>query len=323
MTGSRWVASVVTVLALAGSALGGVEFDLDYAVGEFGIGKEAFDRPVDVIEDRQENIYVVDQGNNRIQVLDRRGRFVREWGGRGFAPGSFDTPTAITTDPNTGRLYVVDSLNHRIQIFEPDGKLARSTPDGKSLVNPIGRLGSGDGEFKKPMDVAIDRNGNIYVADNGNNRVQKFDAAGKFLAEWGRFARRSRGVEINNPVSVAFTEEGYGYLYVLNAPECKVQKFELDGNLVGSWPMHLKGEGLQCAPSRIRVESRRYTVYIADAENDRVRVFTKDGEPLGDLQAGKVPFRNPRGVFINTLFAEAVIVADTGNNLIQKFRRTK
>ncbi len=309
----RWVGLVFLFLVPAGSVLAGVAFDLDYAVGVFGIGREAFDRPVGVVEDRQENIYVVDQGNNRIQVLDRRGRFVREWGGRGFSPGSFDTPSAITLDPASGNLFVVDFLNHRIQKFDPNGK----------FLMAIGRLGSADGEFNKPMDVAIDRSGNIYVADNGNNRIQKFDSDGKFLAEWGRFARRSRGAAINNPVSVAYTDEGYGYLYVLNAPGCQIQKFELDGTLVNSWPMHQKGEGAVCAPSRIRVEGRRYTVYIADTENDRVLLFSKEGEPLGSLREGKVSFKKPSGLFINTLFAEEVLVADTGNNLIQKLRRTR
>ncbi len=92
-------------LALAASASASasdVSFDFRDAVGEFGIGRESFDRPVDVVRDRDENIYVVDQGNNRIQVLDRRGRFLREWGGRGFAPGFFDRPNAIAFDRIAG-----------------------------------------------------------------------------------------------------------------------------------------------------------------------------------------------------------------------------
>ncbi|MGE5248005.1 MAG: hypothetical protein ACM3L8_06630, partial [Verrucomicrobiota bacterium] len=108
-----------------------------------------------------------------------------------------------------------------------------------------------------------------------------------------------------------------------NVPDCRVQKYDIDGNLVKTWMMHRKGEGAACGPSRIRIEQRRYTVYIADTENDRILLFDRDGEPLGDLKGGKVPFKRPGGLFINTLFAEDVIVADTGNNLIQKFRRTR
>lgn len=306
---ARLVALLILLALPAGAE---VTFDLSYSVGEYGIGRQAFDGPVDVVEDREENIYVVDQRNNRIEVLDRRGNFVREWGGRGFSPGSFDVPTAITMDGTTGNLFVVDKLNHRVQKFDPTGK----------LLMTLGRLGSGPGDFNNPMDVAIDRRGFIYVADTGNNRIQKFDASGKFLAEWGRFARR-RGTELTNPVSVAFSEEGFGHVYVLNTPECRVQKYDTDGNLVLTWPMHRKGEGALCGPSRIRIEQRRYTVYIADTENNRVILFDKEGEPVGELKGGKVPFKRPCGIFINDAFGEYVVVADTGNNLIQKFRRNR
>ncbi len=312
---SRWLRIALCALAVAAlpaSAFAEASFELVYAVGDFGIGRGYFDKPVAVVEDREENIYVVDQGNNRIQVLDRRGTFVREWGGRGFAPGSFDTPSAIAIDPVSGNLFVVDSGNHRIQKFDPEGK----------LLLTLGRLGSGRGDFNKPTDVAVDRKGNIFVTDTGNNRIQKFDPSGKFLAEWGRFARR-RGTELNNPVSLAYSEEGFGAVYVLNAPECRVQKYDIDGELVNTWLMHQKGEGAPCGPSRIRIERRRYTVYIADTEGNRVVLYTRDGEPLGQLKEGKVPFRKPGGLFINDVFSEDLLVADTGNNLIQKFRRTR
>ncbi len=303
-------ALMVPVLAVPASA--DVSFDLVYAVGDFGIGRRNFDGPVDVVEDREENSYVVDRGNNRIQVLDRRGNFVREWGGRGFSPGSFDTPSAIALDQATGNLFVVDSANHRVQKFDQNGK----------LLMAIGRLGSGAGDFNKPADVAVDRKGNVFVVDAGNNRLQKFDSSGKFLAEWGRFARR-RGAEINNPVSVACSDEGFGAVFVVNSPECRVQKFDVDGNLLKSWLMHRKGEGATCGQVRIRIEQRRYTVYIADTENNRIVLFDRDGEPLGELKEGKVPFKKPSGLFINNIFTEDVVIADTGNNLIQKLRRTR
>ncbi len=300
------------VLVLSAAAGAGVSFDLEYAVGGFGIGRESFDRPVDVVEDRDQNMYVVDQGNNRIQVLDRRGRFVREWGGRGFSPGSFDTPNAIVFDRQEESLFVVDSQNHRVQKFDKNGK----------LLLTFGRLGSSHGDFNKPMDVALDKRGNIYVADAGNDRIQKFDPSGKFLQEWGKFARR-RGTELSNPVSVAYSDEGFGGIYVLSSPECRVQKYDIDGNLLKTWPMHQKGEGALCGPSRIRIEPRKYTVYIADTENDRVILFDRDGEYLGELKEGKVPFRKPAGLSVGERFGEEVLVADTGNHLIQKLRRNR
>ena len=300
---------VVPCTAVAGT----LSFDLETSFGGFGIGREVFDRPVDVVQDRDENFYVLDQRNNRVQVLDRRGNFVREWGRSGFRPGEFDTPTAIVMEKGTENLFVVDRLNNRVQKFDKKGKFLMS----------FGQLGSTNGQFNLPVDLTLDKSGNIYVADTGNNRVQKFDPSGKFILEWGRFARKGRGVELNVPISVAYSEEGFGYIYVLNAQECRVLKYELDGTLAAEWPMHRKGEGALCGPSRIRIESRKYTVYIADTENDRLILFDRFGEPLGDLKGGKAPFRKPGGVFISELYGEEVTVADTGNNLIQKFRRSR
>lgn len=307
----RLAAAVLVFALLAGTARADVTFEFEDSFGGFGIGRERFDQVADVGVDRDENVYVLDRGNNRIQVLDRRGRFLREWGGRGFRPGSFDAPTAIAIDRNAGFLLVVDTGNHRIQKFDLNGKL---------LLN-IGGLGSGSGEFNKPSDVAIDKRGNLFVADTGNNRVQKFDSSGKFLAEWGKFSRKRQGQQIDNPISVAYTDEGLGAIYVLNAPGCRVLKFDTDGSLTQEWAMHKKGEGLPCGPSRIRIEPRRYTVYIADTENNRVSLFDKDGEPLGELTGGKIAFKKPASLCINDVFGEQVVVADTGNNLVQIFRR--
>jgi DNA-binding beta-propeller fold protein YncE len=311
---NRWCVAVAFSLGLAASASAAsdVSFDFRAAVGGFGIGRESFDRPVDLVRDRNENTYVVDQGNNRVQVLDRRGNYVREWGRSGFRPGEFDNPTAIAMEKGTEHLLLVDQKNHRIQKFDKTGK----------FLQAFGQLGSSRGEFNTPTDLTLDKNGNIYVADTGNNRIQKFDSSGKFLQAWGKFARQ-RGVEVNNPVSLAYAEEGFGQIYVLNSPECRVQKYDIDGNLLKEWPMHTKGEGALCGPSRIRIEPRKYTVYIADTENDRVILFDKEGEPLGDLKEGKKRFSKPSGLFVDVTFGEDLLVADTGNNLIQTFRRTR
>ncbi|MBF8257979.1 MAG: NHL repeat containing protein [Actinobacteria bacterium] len=311
----RTLQAAVLLLVLwgAGRAAAEVSFELQYSVGGFGIGRQSFDQPVDAVEDREENVYVVDQGNNRVQVLDRRGTFLREWGGRGFTPGLFDRPAAIAIDPVTGNLFVVDRLNNRVQKFDRNGK----------FLMAIGRLGSGDGDFNRPMDVALDKNGNIYVADPGNNRIEKFDPTGKFLLEWGKYARRRRGVELTKPASLAYSEEGFGYLYVLATPECIVQKFDIDGALVKTWPIRRKGEDAPCGASRIRIEPRRYTVYISDTENNRLILFDKEGELLGEFRGDKVPLKNPGGLFVNVSFGENVVVADTGNHLVQKFRRIR
>jgi DNA-binding beta-propeller fold protein YncE len=257
-------------------------------------------------------MYIVDQGNNRIQALDRRGRYLREWGGRGFGKGSFDGPTTLAIDRSAGVLYVLDTGNNRVQKFDLSGKFQLE----------FGRLGSGRGEFNKPSDLAIDRKGYLYVADPGNNRIQKFDPSGSFIEEWGRYAPQRKGNDIEKPVSLAYSDDGFGHLLIAMA-DCSIRKYDLDGIRTAGWQLFQKGEGLVCGPVRIRIEPRRYTVYIADTVNDRLVLFDRAGEFLGELRKGMSPFRKPAGLFINDVFGEDVLVADTGNNLIQKVRRRK
>jgi DNA-binding beta-propeller fold protein YncE len=269
---------------------------------------------VDVARDKDENYYVVDQGNNRIEVFDRRGRFLRTWGSRGIGKGSFDLPSSIAIDSlaEVPTLYVADTRNNRVQRFALDGK----------FIMEIGTYGSGNGEFKGPTDLTIDGSGNLYVADPGNNRLQVFDRAGKFQTEWGKYSRR-RGVDIQNPLALAWSFEGWGALYVVEAGTCVVQKFDVDGSFLLRFPIHRKGEGLSCGQVRIRIEPRKYTVYISDTENDRVLLFDRNGEKLGEVREARVPFRKPGGVYISNQFGEDVAVADTGNNLIQTIRRRR
>ena len=95
-------------------------------------------------------------------------------------------------------MFVVDTGNHRVQKFDLKGKFLLS----------FGRLGSGDGDFNKPMDLVPDRGGNLYVAD-GEQPDPEIRLRREVPPVVGKFARR-RGVELNNPVSVAYAEEGFG-----------------------------------------------------------------------------------------------------------------
>src|SRR5512143_29287 len=91
-------AALALVLALAifpARARAEAEFEATESFGDRGIAKGSFDRPVDVVRDHDENFYVVDQGNNRIEVFDRRGRFLRSWGSRGISESNFDLPSAL------------------------------------------------------------------------------------------------------------------------------------------------------------------------------------------------------------------------------------
>ena len=93
-------------------------------------------------------------------------RWVRGWGGTGTDPGSFQGPIGVAVVGE--EVFVSDSGNHRIQRF---------TAEGEFLV-AFGQPGAGPGELDRPTDAAVDADGEVYVVDFGNDRVQVFAPGG-------------------------------------------------------------------------------------------------------------------------------------------------
>jgi sugar lactone lactonase YvrE len=108
-------------------------------------------------------------GTSRIQKFDPNGRFLLKWGRSGFEPGSYGNedgqfryPTAIATD-DAGYVYVGDQ-SERVQKFDSSGAFV-------ALINNYGEIGS-------VQAIAVDRQGNVYIADSGNSRVVKYTPSG-------------------------------------------------------------------------------------------------------------------------------------------------
>jgi hypothetical protein len=105
----------------------------------------------------------------------------------GLAPNQFQQPTAVAIGRN-GDIYVADghangggTAQRRIVQFDRNG----------TFIRAWGRKGMGPGEFDMPHDLAIDSQGRVFVADRQNNRVQIFEADGRYVATWYQFGRPS------------------------------------------------------------------------------------------------------------------------------------
>jgi hypothetical protein len=123
-------------------------------------------------------LYVSDAQENRIQVYDREGRYLRRFGRKGRSRGQFDHPHGMCFAAD-GNLVVADGENHRVQIFREDG----------SFVRMFGRRGTDFGEFLVPTDVCGGPDGSIAVLDKCNCRIQVFDGEGEFLCCFGEFGK--------------------------------------------------------------------------------------------------------------------------------------
>ena len=126
-----------------------------------------------LVDDSQHAIHKFDLQGKLLWTLGNVGQPADKWSG---VP--FNRPTHMCVSPNSGELYVTDGYgNSRVHRYSADGK----------LITSWGAVGTDPGEFCNPHNVIVDENENILVADRENNRVQVFDRAGAFLAEWGDF----------------------------------------------------------------------------------------------------------------------------------------
>ena len=148
-----------------------------------GSGDGEINRPASIRFDKDDNMYLVDSLNNRIQKFTKDGKFLAKWGGPGRGEGQFNLPWGLTID-SRGDLYVADWRNDRIQKF---------TANGEYLAE-FGSSGNKTGEFNRPTGVAVDKYGDIYVADCWNDRVQVLTPDGRHittftghggLSKWG------------------------------------------------------------------------------------------------------------------------------------------
>jgi len=134
-------------------------------IGSQGSGNAQFDGPCSVAVDSNDNIYVYDANNKRIQVFDVNGAYTRTIKGKSLLSmgADFSGNGSITIDSNNNLIVVADGDNNRV--------LVMNSTDGK-ILHIIGKKGTNGGEFEFPQGVACDNAGNIIVADTDNNRMQ-------------------------------------------------------------------------------------------------------------------------------------------------------
>ena len=239
--------------------------------------------------------------------------FVMAWGEPGSGPGQFNDPTGIAV--SGGEVFVADSRNGRIQVFGLDGTPRRI----------IGRGGSDPGQFNAPGGVAIAPNGDLFVADFYNQRVQHLRPDGGFVRQWGPTGEVGiRAGEFNYPTDVVLGPGGT--LLVADGYNDRIQAFAPDGGFVRKWGgpfgMNIFGpfNGWFAVVTSLVVD-RQGIVFAADFYNHRIQKFTADGTFLtafGERGNGPGQFTYVTAVAV----AEdgTVFVADYGNNRIQKWR---
>jgi DNA-binding beta-propeller fold protein YncE len=202
-------------------------------------------------------VYVADTSNNRIVRFSTGGTYNADWG----SSSTFSTPDGVAID-TSGYVYVTDgsgSFQDRIQKFD-----VTSTPALNATWG--GSLGTGDGLTVAPWGVAFDSNGSIVLSELLNSRLERFDAAGAFVAKYPLPGSFTTGVAI----------DAAGQIYATDFTTSRYKILDSSGNTVTSVGGAGAGDGQLSSPIGAALDSSG-NVYIADSGNTRVQVFSSSG----------------------------------------------
>ena len=261
-------------------------------------------RPWGVCTDRDSNVIVADRSNNRIQVFDINGNFLRKFGTSGSRNGQFDRPAGVCVD-NQNRIVVADKDNHRVQIFKLDG----------SFVLKFGERGGKNGQFTYPWDVAANSEGRILVSDTRNHRVQLFSADGTFINKYGFEGPLWK--HFDSPRGVAFNHEGHMVVTDFNNHRLLVihQDFQT-ARFLGS---EGSNNGQFLRPQGVAIDQEG-NIIVADSRNHRIQIFQPNGNFLCKFGiCGKSPGQMDRPSGICVTPEGMILVVDFGNNRIESF----
>ncbi|HMN27537.1 MAG TPA: NHL repeat-containing protein, partial [Caldilineaceae bacterium] len=221
------------------------------------------------------------------------------------------TPRAVAVGPN-GQRVIADTGNNRIVVLDAAGNFvtAFGSPcklaDNTGCVDPdgAGPLEVGDGQFNEPWGIAVDRAGQIYVADTWNGRIQVFDGNGKFLRKWGYFNTTNGELGDANalfgPRGLAIDLDGN--LLVADTGNKRIIRFSPDGALV----QQVGGGGVIGGrfeePTSVAVSPVDGSVYVADSWNRRVQKLAPD---LTFVAEYPVPSWDSRDIYMKPYLAVA------------------
>jgi uncharacterized protein (TIGR03437 family) len=308
----RQVAPSGVITTAAGTGTAGFNGDGIPAV------KAELSTPLGVAVSAAGNIDIADSHNGRIRRLTNG--VIATVVGTGVA-GNIQQPTLPSLTPLegpsavcydlAGNEYIVNTLANRVMQLQPGGGLVVNFAGQADMTAGSGAAGDGglarSAHLNGPTACATDASGNLYIADTGNHRIRKVDAAGIISTVAGTGMQGASGDEgpataaaLNSPLGVAV--DGSGNIYVGDTKNHLVRMVTADGvihSIAGAGAAGFAGDGGSAKiaqfnnPAGVAVDGSG-NLYVADSGNNRVRVLTPQAaQPISPVSTPTQPAPAP------------------------------
>lgn len=264
----------------------GNSFSRYFSFGYEGTAEGLFSFALHVAVDASNNIYVSDEGNNRVQKFDRMGNFMEVfyngYGARGMA------------FLKNGNAVVTRTQGTYVQILD----------NQKNVVKEWGSYGTGNSQFANIEEITVDDQDNIYVVDGINNYIKKFDQNGNFLLKFEGAVRVDSQSDGPYPYGICFLNNK---IFVTSPRNNLIRIFDDQGKYLKSWDAGSSAYAIKAFKNHLYISCAGYV--MKTDENGEVR------EKIGLGQFTSVM----AGLAVNS--DEEIIVSDVYARSIKVFKQ--
>ena len=263
------------------------------SVCEKGKGMGQLDWPRDVtVDNKTGNIYIADQYINCVKVFDSTGKYLFKFGDN-EDEGKMDRPISVAI---CGDRILISQCNHCILNYQLNGKFGK-------FISKIGKYGKGELEFDYPFGLTIDEsNGNIYVSDCSNNRIQILSQDFRFISQFGKDI-------LKQPLDVKLSKE---YIFVLDVSNPCLHLFSYNHILQKS--VISRGNGMQVINPYYFFIDQTDNILISDNGSNSIHVFDKETQLIHKISVS----HDPRGITVDKR-GRVIVVCRAINNCLQIF----
>ena len=284
--------------------------------GSKGNGQGEFDEPRGLAVDSQDNIYVVDNFNKRVQKFTKDGEYILEWHLNDTVYDGWPRFYGIDVS-DSDEIFVCSTDERKVYQFTPIGQMVNEwscekiDEDMSNYVQDVivsndlvyitdnsnniriynksgillnyfgGSSAKVEGNFNDPLGIETDFDGNVYVADYFNSRIQKFDSDGNFVFKWGSYGNEKGNFGLVVDIDI-YDNKIYVSDWKTNRtpPWGRIQIFDFNGSFVNSFGTSGINPGEMYRPYGLEIDRTTESIFVINDGNNLLQRFTLTGEFL-------------------------------------------